>query len=325
MKIIKWGFIGCGDVTEKKSGPAFNKVEGSEVVAVMRRTASKAQDYAKRHNIPKWYDDADKLINDPEVNAVYVATPPGSHTEYAISAMKAGKPVYVEKPMASNYGDCIKMNDTAFEKKLPLFVAYYRRSLPYFLKVKELVENELIGNINLISIKFWSTPRKDDYNPGNLPWRVVPEISGGGYFYDMACHQLDILDYIFGPVKDATGKFSNKGGLYTAEDTVAASMEFESGIVASGSWSFVADSSYETDIIEVMGSKGKIEFSAFAFKPIVVSGKRIKTKYKPANPENIQFYLIKNIVEELQGRGKSPSNGVSAARTNRVMDLILGF
>lgn len=91
-KIIKWGFIGCGEVTKYKSGPAFQKVEGSKVVAVMSRDGKKAKAYAKERNIPKWYDDAQELIDDPEVNAVYIATPPSSHATYAIMSMKAGKP-----------------------------------------------------------------------------------------------------------------------------------------------------------------------------------------------------------------------------------------
>ncbi|UCH13459.1 MAG: Gfo/Idh/MocA family oxidoreductase [Bacteroidales bacterium] len=323
MKEINWGFIGCGEVTELKSGPAFNKVEGSKVVAVMSKTASKAEDYAHRHNIPKWYDKAEKLISDPEVNAVYIATPPKFHSSYAIDAMNEGKPVYVEKPMAVSYKECQKMNDIASRRKVPLFVAYYRRSLPYFLKVKELIEKDVIGRIFCIDIRFWSTAREEDYNTQNPPWRVIPEISGGGYFYDMACHQLDILDYFFGPVKNASGKYANKGGLYDAEDTVSASIEFESGIIATGSWCFVAEKIYKTDTIEILGSKGKIIFSAFAFKPIVLVVKDIITKYNPSNPANIQFCLIKDVVEELQGAGKSPSDGTSGARTNKVMDMIL--
>jgi predicted dehydrogenase len=323
MKKISWGFIGCGDVTEKKSGPAFNKVEGSKVEAVMCRTLSRARDYASRHNIPKWYDDADKLINDPEINAVYVATPPKYHSEYAIKSMSAGKATYVEKPMAISYSECLKMNDVASETGAPLFVAYYRRSLPYFMKVKELVDRNSVGKVNFIDVRFWSPPREEDMDPQNPPWRIIPEISGGGYFYDMACHQLDILDYIFGPVKDATGKTANRGGLYKAEDTVFASIEFESGIVATGSWFFAADSLYKSDSIEIMGSDGKIEFSTFAFSPITIRTRDTITRFNPANPENIQFYLIKNIVEELQGTGKAPGDGISSARTNKVMDLIL--
>ena len=102
VKKIRWGVIGCGEATEKKSGPAFPLVEGSSVVAVMRRNAQKAKDYAKRHNIPKYYTDPLELLDDDEVNAVYIATPPSTHATYAIMAMKSGKPVYVEKPMAAS-------------------------------------------------------------------------------------------------------------------------------------------------------------------------------------------------------------------------------
>ena len=152
--MIKWGFIGCGDVTEKKSGPAFNKVEGSKVVAVMSRTEEKAKSYAERHNIARWYTDAQELISDPEVNAVYIATPPSSHATYAIMAMKAGKPVYIEKPMAASYEDCTRINRISKETGVPCFVAYYRRYLPYFLKVKELVRQGAIGKVMNVQIRF---------------------------------------------------------------------------------------------------------------------------------------------------------------------------
>ena len=140
MDQVKWGIIGCGDVTELKSGQAFNKVPNSSLVAVMRRDAEKAADYARRHQVPTWYDDAEALINDPNVNAIYVATPPDSHADYAIRAMRAGKPVYVEKPMALNSAECEAMNQVSRETGVPLFVAFYRRALPYFLKVKELID-----------------------------------------------------------------------------------------------------------------------------------------------------------------------------------------
>ena len=106
-KEIAWGIIGVGDVCEIKSGPAFNSIEGSKLVAVMRRNAALAQDYAQRHSVPKWYDDADALINDPEINAIYIATPPDTHQFYTLKAAKAHKIVYVEKPMARNYKECL--------------------------------------------------------------------------------------------------------------------------------------------------------------------------------------------------------------------------
>ena len=187
--MIQWGFIGCGAVTEKKSGPAFNKVQGSKVVAVMRRDIEKAKDYAIRHDVKKYYSDADELINDPEVNAIYIATPPGSHFKYAEAAMRAGKPVYIEKPMASSYNECIEINKVSEETGIPCFVAYYRRTLPYFLKVKQLIDEGALGEISTVQISFAIPPYATDYDRENLPWRVKKEIAGAGYFYDLASHQ----------------------------------------------------------------------------------------------------------------------------------------
>lgn len=151
---VKWGFIGCGEVTEKKSGPAFALIEGSEVVAVMSRDKEKAQSYAKRHNIPRWYSDPQQLIGDEDVNAIYIATPPSSHATFAIMSMKAGKPVYIEKPMAASYEDCARINRISQETGIPCFVAYYRRYLPYFQKVRQMVEDGEIGNVINIQIRF---------------------------------------------------------------------------------------------------------------------------------------------------------------------------
>ena len=206
MKLISWGFIGCGEVTEKKSGPAFDEVEGSHVEAVMSRTESRARSYAERHGIKKWYTDAQKLIDDPQVNAIYVATPPSSHALFAIMAMRAGKPVYVEKPLASNYEDCARINRISAETGVPCFVAYYRRYLPYFQRVRQIIDEGQIGNLTNVQVRFSVPPRELDYNsPDNLPWRLQPEIAGGGYFYDLAAHQLDVLQDFFGVIVRAHG------------------------------------------------------------------------------------------------------------------------
>src|SRR5690348_3615465 len=106
MHTIRWGIIGVGDVTEIKSGPAFYKADHSQLVAVMRRNGDKARDFAERHDVPHWYDDADALIHDEEVDAVYIATPPDSHESYTLKVAAAGKPVYCEKPMARTYAEC---------------------------------------------------------------------------------------------------------------------------------------------------------------------------------------------------------------------------
>ena len=325
MKTIHWGFIGCGIVTEKKSGPAFGKIDGSKVVVVMRRNAAKAEDYATRHGINTWYTDAQQLIDDPNVTAIYVATPPSTHAEYAIAAMRAGKPVYVEKPMAANYEECQEMLRVSKETGVPCFVAYYRRTLPYFRRVRQLIDDGLLGDISTVHVQFAIPPYATDYNRDTLPWRVKKEFAGAGYFYDLASHQLDLLDFLFGPIANADGHTVNIAGLYDVEDSVSATFQFQSGIVGSGSWSFIAPPNIRTDTIELVGTKGKLSFSTFMFTDIVLETSEGKSSYKEANPDNIQYYLIKSIVENLQEKGAEvPSTAESAARTNWVMDKILG-
>lgn len=323
MKKIKWGFIGCGDVTEKKSGPAFNKIEGSEIVAVMSRTEERARSYAMRHKVKRWYTDAAELIDDPEVNAIYVATPPSSHPIYAIMAMNAGKPVYVEKPLAASYDDCARINRVSKETGVPCFVAYYRRYMPYFIKVKEIIDSQVIGEVQNVQVRYSVPPRNEDFIKDNLPWRVNPDIAGGGYFYDMAAHQLDFLQELFGIIVHARGYSYNRGHLYKAEDTVAACFQFESGLPGSGSWCFAGHESHSEDRIEVLGSKGTLCFSTFSFDPIRLHTSDGEQVFRIERPEHVQLPMIKTVVETLQGINTCDCNSFSATPVNWVMDRIL--
>lgn len=320
---INWGIIGCGNVTELKSGPAFNKVEHSKLVAVMRRNAALAEDYAKRHGVPKWYSEASQLINDPEVNAVYVATPPDTHAPYAIAAMKAGKPVYVEKPMARNYQECQEMIRVSEETGVPLFVAYYRRTLPAFLKVKELIENGIIGKPLTVNIRLHKSVPDRDLKPETQFWHVNPEIAGAGYFYDLASHQLDYLDFLFGPVIQVHGIAANQAGYYTAEDTVTGTFLFGNGVIGTGSWCFVVPKGSEEDIIEINGTKGKLTFSSFQHGDVILTTPEGTVSFSFQNPENIQHYLIRQVVQDLRGEAKCVSTGYSAARTSWVLEQIV--
>lgn len=325
MKILKWGFIGCGEVTETKSGPAFSEVEGSSVEAVMSRSEDKARSYAERHHISKWYTDPQELIDDPDVNAIYIATPPSSHATFAIMAMKAGKPVYVEKPLAANYEDCARVNRVSEETGVPCFVAYYRRYLPYFQKVKSIIDDGVIGEVINVQIRF-AVPQRDlDYqHAGQLPWRLQPDIAGGGYFYDLAPHQLDMLQNMFGVIIEANGICANRGGLYKAEDSVSACFRFESGLPGSGSWCFVAHESAREDRIEVIGNRGQVSFSVFNYDPIVLHTSAGKESISVPNPAYVQYPLIKRVIEHLQGLSVCTCTSVSATPVNWAMDQILG-
>ncbi|WP_018462262.1 Gfo/Idh/MocA family protein [Segatella paludivivens] len=325
MKLISWGFIGCGEVTEKKSGPAFNEVEGSHVEAVMSRSESKARSYAERHNIPKWYTDAQELVDDPNINAIYIATPPSSHATFAIMAMKAGKPVYVEKPLAASYEDCARINRISEQTGVPCFVAYYRRYLPYFQRVRDIVNNGIIGEVTNVQVRFSVPPRYLDYNSHeSLPWRLQPDIAGGGYFYDLAPHQLDILQELFGVIIRAHGYCANRAHLYKAEDTISACFLFESGLPGSGSWCFVGHQSAKEDCIEIIGDKGSVSFSVFNYDPIRLVTSEGNMNIVVPNPPYVQLPIIKSVIEDLQGFGACTCTSVSATPVNWVMDRILG-
>ena len=324
MKEIKWGFIGCGEVTEKKSGPAFNEVPGSQVVAVMSRSEKKARSYAERHHIRKWYTDAQELIDDPDVNAVYIATPPSSHATFAIMAMKAGKPVDVEKPLAASYNDCIRINRISEQTGVPCFVAYYRRYLPYFQKVKEIIQSGGIGDVINVQVRFSVPPRDLDYHSGKeMPWRLQPDISGGGYFYDLAPHQIDLLQDLFGVITRAHGYPANRAHLYEAEDTISACFFFESGIPGSGSWCFVGHESAKEDCIEIIGDKGSLSFSVFNYEPIRLINSEGKKDIVVPNPPYVQLPIIQKVIEDLQGIGICECTAISATPTNWVLDRIL--
>lgn len=323
MDEIRWGIIGCGDVTEVKSGPAFNKVPHSNLVAVMRRDAAKAADYARRHGVPAWYSDADALIHDPNVNAIYVATPPDSHADYAIRAMRAGKPVYVEKPMALNAAECEAMNQVSRETGVPLFVAFYRRALPYFLKVKELIDNCVIGDIRHVSVQLnWQPADRELGRALQANWRVTPQISGGGLFHDLASHQFDLLEFLLGPIGSASGISRNQAGLYEADDLVVATFAFASGVLGTGSWCFTVSPEQRMEQTQLIGSRGKLTFSFFENFVITVDTEAGSEILHVPFPDHVQQPLIELIVQDLRGEGKSPSTGETGARSSMLLDWI---
>ena len=318
MEQVRWGIVGCGAVTEVKSGPALQKADGSALVAVMRREGAPAEDYARRHGVPRWYADADRLIADPEVGAVYVATPVSTHMEYALRACRAGKPAYVEKPMARNHAECRRMVRAFREAGIPLFVAYYRRALPRFLKVRELLEAGALGVLTGVLCRNSSHRRID---PRALPWRLTAEHGGGGLIMDLGSHALDIIDFLLGPLSDVRGTATNRASAYDVEDSVAVSFR-AGGIPGLGMWNFA--SSETEDSLEITGTEGRLALSVFGTDPLrVLRGGEVEEITVP-HPEHVQQPLVQTVVDALRGRGSCESTGETAARTSRVLDLALG-
>ena len=320
MKTIRWGMIGCGDVAEVKSGPGFYKADHSSLVAVMRRNGALAADYARRHGVARWTDDADAIIEAADVDAVYIATLTDSHREYTLRCARAGKPVYVEKPMAMRHAECIEMIEACRNAGVPLWVGYYRRALPRFLKVRDLVEAGAVGPVRIVvSRQLARAPRLGAGDP--LPWRIDPTKSGGGFFFEAVCHTFDFLDFVFGPIKEARGFASNQSGAYRAEDTVAAAYRFRSGVEGCGTWCYAAGEDHEMN--EIIGERGRLLFSTSQPVPIrLIRGDKLE-EFPLDDPPHVHQPLIETIVAELNGSGYCPSTGISAARTAWVMDQIL--
>jgi len=318
MEEIRWGIIGCGDVTEIKSGPAFNKVANSKLVAVMRRDGAKAADYAKRHNVSKWYDDASDLINDPEVNAIYIATPPLQHEAYTIEALKAGKPVYVEKPMTLDAATAQCMTEAANQLKVKLCVAHYRRAQPMFLKIKELLAANTIGDIRLVRLKMLQPPNPTLIAKTADNWRINPAISGGGLFHDLAPHQLDLMTYYFGAVKNAMGIATRQQENTEVDDLVTGNILFENGVVFSGTWCFSVAPHDQADSCVIYGSTGHISFPMFGNKIKVTTDQPAEYVFEPL--QHVQQPMIEKVVDYFLGTGENPCSGEDALITMKLMD-----
>lgn len=318
---IKWGIIGCGNVTEIKSGPAYRLVDGFELVAVMRRTLELAEDYAKRHHVERYYNDADTLINDPNVDAVYIATPPDSHHFYALKVAQAGKICCIEKPMAPSYQECLEIHNAFEEKGIPLFIAYYRRSLPRFNKVKSLLDEGTIGTVRHIDWYLSRTPSEKDKSK-DYNWRTDAKIAYAGYFEDLASHGLDLFTYLLGNVKEASGVSTNQQGLYTAKDMISGLWMHDSGILGSGVWNFGAYK--REDKVRIVGSKGEIVFSVFLDNPIDVYTDDQHEMFSIENPKHIQMNHVEHMKHHLDKMMQHPSTGKTAMHTAWVMDQILG-
>lgn len=321
FKEVRWGIIGCGDVTEIKSGPPYYKIAGFSLEAVMRRDEEKAKDYANRHHVKKYYTNADELINDDQVDAVYIATPPDTHKYYGLKVAAVGKPCCIEKPLSPNYNDSLEILK-AFEKtNTPLFVAYYRRTQPRFNQVKNWIDEGAVGEVRHINWHLSKTTSEQDLSK-KYNWRTDKTVAPGGYFDDLASHGIDLFAHYFGNIKEAKGISLNQQGLYTAKDAITACWVHDNGITGSGSWNFGCN--LNQDIVQVYGSKGTIKFSVFDNVPIVLESASKNESIMIEHPENVQYYHVEGMRDYLLEGKEHPSMGKSGLHASWVMDKILG-
>lgn len=319
-KQVRWGMIGCGAVTEVKSGPAYQHTEGFVLQGVTRRDIALAEDYAKRHNVPRVFKTADELIASSEIDAVYIATPPDSHLELALKVAAAGKPCCIEKPLAPTLAQSEVILEAFSSKKIPLYVAYYRRSLPRFNKIKSLIDAGEIGQVRHVNWHLSKAASEQDRS-GEYNWRTDKIIAPGGYFDDLASHGLDLFGYLFGDYEQVKGLATNQQNLYGAFDAITACWQHKNGITGSGSWNFGGFSRF--DVVSVYGEKGEISFSVFDEQAISVISDKGEVQYNIENPPHIQQYHVQNMASSLRENAAHPSTGHSATHTSWVMEQIL--
>jgi predicted dehydrogenase len=321
---ISWGILGCGDVAEVKSGPAFQKCENSQLLAVMRRNSAKAEDFARRHHVPLWYDDADELLQNKDINAVYIATPPASHLEYTLKAIKAGKDIYLEKPMTRTADEAQQILNALAKSNVKLTVAHYRRRLAAFLKVKELLKKNLIGNVRFAKIEILQPLKSDIIVETDENWRVDPELSGGGYFYDLAPHQLDLMADFFGPFESVQGFSKNQAAEYDAADIVNGVVSFKNGVQLQGLWCFNVAEKDKKDQCIIYGSEGTITFSFYGDEVILDSNNKKEIFHFKQIP-HIQQPLIQATVAYFLGNAENPCPPQAGLTVMQMLEGMSGF
>ncbi len=320
--------LGCGEVAETKSGPGLYRAANSCLVAVADRNPGRAKKFALRHGVARAHEDAEAIISAPDIDAVYVATMTESHRDFVLRCAAAGKPVLTEKPMAMSYAGALEMIEVCRNAGVPLWVAYYRRALPRFLKVRELVRDGAIGPVRMVITRhFQRIPSPEAMRGPFWGWRLDPARSGGGIFFEAVGHTLDILDFILGPIESSRSFADNQAGVYPPEDVVTATFRYASGVLGAGAWCFAADCDDEFN--EIIGATGRIRFSTFPPldppsgrppAPIRLMRGNSVEEFPIADPPFVHQPLIQTIVDEMNGDGHCPSTGASAARTARVIE-----
>lgn len=326
---IRWGMIGCGNVTEAKSGPGFQKAEGSQLHMVASRRGDDVADWAMRHDVERWTEDPVALINDRDVDAVYIATTPDSHRHYTELAAAAGKPVFCEKPMACTVADAVAMKQACDRADVALFTSYYRRAMPRFLKVKAWLDEGRIGTPLFFHIQLTMGPESHPVAPitpamaarGDIPWRFRPEVGGGGNFADMGTHMIDLMDFYLAPFAKVEGHAANNGGLYSAEDTVSAGFILENGVHGTGQWCSVAGA--DMDRTEIVGTAGAIRYASFNDSPLELETRDGMQCADIPFPEHSHLPIIQLVTDALRGRGSAPSDAENGIRALRVQERIL--
>ena len=316
---IRWGLIGCGDIAARRVAAALRDAPHSTLVAVSRRRAELAEDFARRHGARRVHPDWRDLVRDPEVDAVYVATPVRLHAEQATAAAEAGKHVLCEKPMALDVGQCERMLAAARGHGVRLGVAYYRHHYPIVARLRALVASGEIGRPVLCQVDVFEP---FDAAPGDpRAWLLDKAEAGGGPMMDFGCHRLEVLLDLFGPVEEAQGfpvnvRFHDRG----VEDTCVARLRFAGGPEAV--LTVTHATAERRDTFALYGTEGSAHVGVLNDGVVrIVTDAGAREERHPPHA-NLHQPLVEDFVAAVR-EGREPAvNGVVGREVSRVLDAV---
>ena len=318
MATLRWGLIGAGDIARKRIAPALRDLPNCDLVAVCRARSELAEDFAKEFGARKWYADWREMIADPEIDAVYIATPVNLHCEQTIAAAKAGKHVLCEKPMAMTVPECDEMIEACRDGGVRLGVAYYRRFYPVVERAKQIVDSGEIGNVAIAQINAFEFFAPDGNDPRS--WLLNPKTSGGGPMMDFGCHRIEVMTNLFGPVEQVAGVISNTVFNRQVEDTAVASFRFELGTI--GSVTVTHASIEPRDTLDVYGTKGSIHIPVLNLGNMtVITGDGERHENHPPH-ENVHQPLIDDFAEAVISGHGPRVDGVAGREVSRLIDEV---
>jgi predicted dehydrogenase len=316
MKPIRWGLIGCGDVATKRVAQAIQQAPASQLVAACRRTPYKLAAFCRQFQVPRAYIDAQELLEDDEIDAVYLATPVHEHLPHTLVAAAHGKHVLVEKPMALSVAQCDAMIAACRQANVRLGVAYYRRFYPLVARMQQIIQAGQIGSPLAISAvtatPFAIQPREDGY------WRALPELGGGGALMDIGSHRIDIFRHFFGEIVQVQAMQDTLAAEYQVEDSFVALFRFAQGLLGTLQCHF--GSTGDPDELAITGTKGRLVARPLNGDTLLweSSGKLRKETHAP--PKNLCGPMVADFVAAVREQRAPLVNGEVGRATNAVME-----
>jgi 1,5-anhydro-D-fructose reductase (1,5-anhydro-D-mannitol-forming) len=317
--VVRWGLVGAGDIAAKRVAPALRDSPGSAFVAVARARADRAAEFARRHGASRWHAEWRDVLRDPDIDAVYLATPVRVHAEQAVAAAEAGKHVLCEKPMALDVPGCERMISAARAHGVTLGVAYYRHHYPVVRRLRALLASGEIGDVVLVQAQAFE---RFDPPPGDSrAWLLKKSEAGGGPMMDFGCHRIEVMLDLLGPVAEVRGAPSNvRFRDREVEDTCLAHLRFRSGAEAVLAVTHAAQE--PRDSLQIFATRGSVHVDVLnqGFLRIVTADGVREERHPPH--ANLHQPLVEDFVAAVRD-GRSPAvTGEIGLAVNRVLAAI---